>query len=224
MKKRYERNFPTLTIEEFNILKNSNVCIVGSGGLGGYVLEQLLRIGIGSITIIDYDIFEETNANRQILCTEENIGKAKVDIAKEHAKLINSDVNVSTVLAKLTNENAKYLLQGYDIIVDALDSGKDKLVLFNGARLLNIAVMHGAIQEWSLQASLIMPNDSFSLEYLYDDKSEQKNISCLAFTPAICASIQVAEVVKYLCRRECVLNGKLLHMNISTMEIQLLSL
>ena len=73
MKKRYLRNISTLTPDENEKLKDFRVCIIGCGGLGGYIVEMLARIGIGHLTVVDMDIFDESNLNRQILSTERNL-------------------------------------------------------------------------------------------------------------------------------------------------------
>lgn len=93
---RYLRN-GIFSSQDMSKLKDKKVCIVGAGGLGGYILEMLARVGIGSITIIDGDVFDETNLNRQILSTSESLGKSKVQIAKERMDQVNPHVSVNGI-------------------------------------------------------------------------------------------------------------------------------
>ncbi|MDW2003752.1 ThiF family adenylyltransferase, partial [Vibrio sp. 2304] len=87
----------TLSKEENESLKNFKICVVGCGGIGGYVIEMLGRLGIGYITVIDGDVFEETNLNRQILSNSQTIGKSKAQTARERMKLVNPDIYVNAV-------------------------------------------------------------------------------------------------------------------------------
>ena len=108
-----------LTTEENNSLSSFKVCVIGCGGLGGYIIEMLSRLGIGQITAVDYDVFEETNLNRQILSSMSSLGKSKAIVAKERISNINPLVKIDPIIEKLTEENAVEILKGHDEIVDA---------------------------------------------------------------------------------------------------------
>lgn len=113
-------------------LRNLNILIVGLGGVGGYVFESLLRSGVGRFTIVDGDQFEETNLNRQLLCTHENIGNLKVVEANKHAREINKDVIVSYLNVFLDKNTIKELdFKRYDYVVDACDDIEAKVLLIN---------------------------------------------------------------------------------------------
>ena len=115
------------TLERF---KNTHVLLVGVGGVGGAAVETLLRMGIGHITVVDNDTFEESNLNRQILSNYENIGKYKVMEAKKRAELINPECEVIPVTKYLTKENIRGILNdNYDYIIDACDTVTIKLEL-----------------------------------------------------------------------------------------------
>ena len=98
MDNRFKRNIGALTEEECLILNSKKVFVAGCGGLGGYIIEYLTRLGIGEIIACDGDSFDETNLNRQLLSTEANLGKNKALAAKERAKSINSSINFTSVL------------------------------------------------------------------------------------------------------------------------------
>ena len=217
MKNRYDRNIDALTLAESEALRGKKVCVVGCGGLGGYILEFLLRLGIGHITAIDGDCFDVTNLNRQLLSDERFIGESKAFIAKERAKAVNSQVDVSVFHTFLTEENAEGLLKDHDLVIDAVDNIPARKIMGKACDKLGIPLVYGAIQGWYAQISLILPGSPL-LDILYPDSGVATNKSSLSFTPAVCASYQVAEAVKYLCGRECSLIGKVLYVDLLSME------
>ena len=223
MERRYERNIGTLSIEEQKLLQGKRVCIVGCGGLGGYILEYFLRLGIGAITVLDGDRMEESNWNRQILCTEKNLGCKKAEEAKKRALEINTIVKVKEVSEFLTKENAEELLKNHDLILDALDNIQSRKWMGEACRKLKIPIIYGAIEGWYAQISLIMP-DSNLLDILYQEYNRINNKSTLSFVPALCASYQVAEAVKYLCGKSCILENKVLYVDLFTMDTEIISL
>lgn len=222
MKERYSRNLGALSEEEQQKLQKKSVCIVGCGGLGGNILEQFLRIGIGRITVIDGDCFEESNLNRQLLSNEHVIGCSKADEAYRRAKEVNSAVAVTAVSQFLTEENAESLLAGHDIVIDAVDNIAARKMMGRVCGELGIPLVYGAIKGWYAQISLIMPGSEL-LNILYQDHVRLTDKSSLPFTPAVCASFQTAEAVKYLCGRECVLADKILYVDLISMETELIS-
>lgn len=127
------------TLERF---KNTHVLLVGVGGVGGTAFETLLRMGIGHITVVDNDTFEESNLNRQILSNHENIGNLKVMEAKKRAELINPECEVIPVPKYLTKENIRGILNdNYDYIIDACDTVTIKLELVKMALELGIKII-----------------------------------------------------------------------------------
>lgn len=103
-------------------LKDKTVCVVGCGGLGGYVVSALSRIGVGNLTIVDSDCFEETNLNRQIFSQENNLGKPKVEVIADEVGKINSEIKVNALQVKLEEANASEIIGGADVVVDCLDN------------------------------------------------------------------------------------------------------
>ena len=126
----FERIQKLYTEEEFRKIQELNVLLIGVGGVGGYTLEALIRSGITKITVIDYDIFEISNINRQILSTAATLGKYKVEIAKQRALQINPKIEIEPINKKLNKEDISLdLLKKYDIIVDACDDVEVKAKL-----------------------------------------------------------------------------------------------
>lgn len=128
-----------LLIGKENIEKISkiNVLIVGIGGVGGTALEALVRSGVKNITIIDKDVFSESNLNRQILSTRDSIGLYKVDVGVNRCKSINSDVNITGLKINLDEKNVNEL-EYFDYIIDACDDINAKLALMQYANKNNI--------------------------------------------------------------------------------------
>lgn len=212
IKDRYKRNISSLSIEENEKLKEFRVCIVGCGGLGGYIIEMLARLGIGCLTLVDYDVFEESNLNRQILCKEDSIGISKVEIARNRIKEINSDVEVTFIKEEIKEDNCREIIKNHNIVVDALDSISVRFILQNSCEELGIPMIHGAIGGWFGQVCTILPGDN-TLSLIYKNginKGIENDLGNPAFTPANIASIQVGEVIKVLLSKGSTLRNKLL--------------
>ena len=126
----FEREIKLIGEENLEKIKSKTVAVVGVGGVGGYAVESLIRAGISKLIIIDYDIVDITNLNRQIISLQSNIGKYKTDVIKERINNINPDCNVITINTKLNEENL-YLLfnENPDYIIDACDTLKVKEML-----------------------------------------------------------------------------------------------
>ena len=129
MDPRYLRNQPTLSQEEQAALGRKHVLLAGCGGLGGHLLELLLRAGVGGITAVDGDRFEESNLNRQILATRETIGRKKTEVARERVASINPDAEVVTFDAFLDADNIPELFSAETVsfAVDAVDNVTAKI-------------------------------------------------------------------------------------------------
>ncbi len=123
-------------------LSASKVAIFGVGGVGGFVIEALVRSGIGEVAIFDGDIVDKTNLNRQIIATENTIGRDKVEVVKERLLSINKDLKIHTKKVFYLPENADEIdLNGYDYIIDAVDTVSAKIEIISRAKALNIPVI-----------------------------------------------------------------------------------
>lgn len=221
---RYLKNEKMLTHEENKKLSALKVCVVGCGGLGGYIIELLGRLGIGYITIVDGDVFDMTNLNRQLVSNENNIGMYKVFEAKERMKIVNKDVYIEAICENLNEDNALKLLEGHNIILDALDNVSSRRLLQKYANKLDIPFIHGAISGWYGQITTVFPGDS-TMDKLYEGV-ETKIDNLLgnpSFTPALVASIQVSEALKVLLSRGDLLRGKVLFINTYKNNYEILS-
>ena len=127
--------------ENIEKLKKLNIIIIGIGGVGGYTLESIIRSGVENITIVDGDIIEKSNINRQLIVTKENINKPKVEEWKKRINEINPDVNLKTINKFVNINDLKQILDKYDYIVDACDDVKLKIDLIEYATKNNIKII-----------------------------------------------------------------------------------
>jgi len=198
---RYQRNRQAITIADQLTLFRSRVAVIGCGGLGGYVIEELARLGVGIIVAIDPDVFEEHNLNRQLLSSPATLGLAKVDAAAARVAEINPAVTLVPIQVAYNPENGKELLEGSRVIVDALDSISTRLALAKTCTELGIPMVHGAIGGWYGQVATQFPGDD-TVQKLYrrwvEGKGVEQKLGNPSFTPALVASIEVAEVCKIL--------------------------
>ena len=206
MEERYERNIGALTQEEQELLKTKKAAIIGCGGLGCYAAEFLARAGLKHLTLIDGDVYATSNLNRQLNSLEANLGRNKASETGKRLLLIRSDLSIKIVDYFLNEENAAKLLNGHDVIIDALDNIKTRLLVEKTSR--GIPIVHGAVKEWSVQVSTVFPGDN-TLSLLYPANQEFERPGVLPFTPAFCASIQAAEAVKVLLNKGNILRRKL---------------
>jgi len=224
--KRYSRNISMLSKSENEKLKEYRVCVIGCGGLGGYIIEMLGRLGIGYITAVDSDYFDETNLNRQILSTTKTIGQSKALVAKERMGLVNPLIEVNPVLARLSCDNISEILNNHDVIVDAVDNIQTRFYIQDEARTLKIPMVHGAIAGWYGQVSTIFPGDD-TLDKIYstrDTKGIEEQMGNPSFTPALVASMQVSEMLKILLGRGELLRNKLLYIDLLENDIMIIDL
>ncbi|MBR0405715.1 MAG: HesA/MoeB/ThiF family protein [Eggerthellaceae bacterium] len=209
---RYDRNMTALSQEECEKLAQARVAVVGCGGLGGLVIEALARIGVGYLRVIDGDVFEESNLNRQLLCTEAAIGREKAVVAAERVSAVNGEVSAEPVVAFLAEDNAVELLAGMDCVVDCLDNLEARFWLAHACQNLGIPVVYGAIAGWFGQICTVYPGD-VSFVSIYGEpfgESQHQKLGNLPFTAYSISAIQAAEAVKVVLGRSGQIRNRLL--------------
>ncbi|ABA88963.1 molybdopterin biosynthesis sulfur carrier protein sulfurylase [Syntrophotalea carbinolica DSM 2380] len=219
---RYQRNRNMISTRQQLRLFQSHAVVIGCGGLGGYVLEQLARLGVGKITAIDPDTFEEHNLNRQLLSSPRLLGHAKVDVAANRITDINPAVNLIPVRAAFGAENGAELVAGADVVVDAVDNVPARLALANICGKSGIPLVHGAIAGWYGHVATQYPGDT-TLQKIYsrfqDSSGVESELGNPSFTPGVAASFQVAEACKVLIDEGDSLRHRKLHLNLLDMEV-----
>lgn len=215
---RYLRNRSALSLQDQLKLAESHAAVVGAGGLGGHVIITLAKVGIGRLTVIDGDRFDETNLNRQALCAGSVLGKAKSEVAASVVADINPAVDVKPHFLKINAENARELLGGCDLIADALDNIPDRIVLQDVAEIMRIPLIHGAVAGFEGQLMVIRPGDP-GLKALFGEdgassashKSPEALMGVPAVAPAVIGSLQAMEAIKILLGRGGDGSGTMVH-------------
>lgn len=200
MEPRYARNIPALTEAECKLLQSKRVAVIGCGGLGGHLIDQLARIGVGFIRAVDGDVFESSNLNRQLLSEVPLLGVSKAKAAADRVARVNPDIEAEAVSVFLTHENATQIIDRCDIVLDGLDNIESRKILSTACQEAGIPYVFGAIQGWLAQAAVSMPGDNL-LDLLYPAGTVIRDKSVLSFTPALCASMQVSLCIKILTGR-----------------------
>ncbi len=226
MKERYIRNIKAISEEENAALFDKKVCVIGCGGLGGYIIEILARIGVGNLIVVDGDVFEESNLNRQLLSKTDLLGKSKAESAYRRVLEINPEVKVKYIYDFLDESNYSEIINNSDVAVDALDNIKTKKFLQRACEELGIPLVHGAIGGWYGQVTTIFPGDR-TLDIIYkgeEEKGQEKVLGNLPFTASYTASLQSAEVIKLLIKRGDLLRKKVLFMDLLNNESEIINL
>ncbi|MBA7515373.1 hypothetical protein ES705_07412 [subsurface metagenome] len=226
--KRYQRNLGVVIPSEQIKLLQSKVAIIGAGGLGGTVLELLVRMGIGELIIADKDIIGDSNLNRQILSTETNLGQSKTEVAVKRAKEINSSIEITGHSVFIDSDNVKKIIEGAEVVVDALDNLPVRFILQQACRELNIPLVHGAIAGFNGQLTTIFPQDK-GLELIYGSNKDlpehgsEVELGAPTVTPALIASLEAQEVFKILLKRGKLFRNRLLYLDIEEGTIEILN-
>lgn len=138
----YERTLALIGEDSLNKIKRKNILVLGTGGVGGYAIETLVRSGIQNITIVDYDKIDYSNINRQVIANSNNIGNYKVNEWEKRIKEINKDIKVKKINEKITKDNINILFEdNYDYIIDACDTVIVKKLLIKKCHEKNIKLI-----------------------------------------------------------------------------------
>ena len=218
MDERYIRNLGALTEDECARLRTKTVFVAGCGGLGGYLVEMLLRLGVGTIRAADGDAFEASNLNRQLLSSPSALGMPKAAAAAARAALVNPEVRFVPIPEFVTEENAAALIRGCDAVLDALDNIGARRFLARACAEESIPLIHGAICGWSAQAAVVMPGDDL-IDRIYPEGARLGSKTSLSFTPPFCAAMQTALCTGLLAGRP-VETGRLYMADLLDMEME----
>jgi molybdopterin/thiamine biosynthesis adenylyltransferase len=223
---RYQRNRRAMSVSDQLTLFRSRVAVIGCGGLGGYIVEELARLGVGRIVVIDPDVFEEHNLNRQLFSSPANLGHAKVEAAVKRINEINPAVTLVPIQKAFARENGTELIGGCQVAVDALDSIQVRLELADVCTELKIPLVHGAIAGWFGHVATQFPGDD-TLQTIYRTwnagKGIEETLGNPSFTPAVVASLEVAEVCKLLLKQGTPLRGRQLMIDLFSMEMTIIN-
>ena len=204
------------TIGQKKIL-NSNVLVVGAGGLGCPVIDYLSRAGVGRLGIIDYDKIDPSNIHRQSIYTFKDVGKYKVDVLKRKIMDINPDVKTKIFKSKITIKNVDKILKQFDIIIDGSDNFKTKFLLNKFARKLKKTLIVGAISKYDghVFSFNFKRNNEACLKCFYQSEVNAEVLNCesdgiLGPVAGIVGNIQANEALKNILNLKNKLKDKIL--------------
>ena len=207
-------------------IKSASVLVVGAGGLGSPVLMYLAAAGIGKIGIIDDDKVDMTNLQRQIIHSTSSIGELKTESAKRRIKQINPEIIVDIFDTRLTIENAKEIIDGYDIIVDGTDNFATRYTISDCCEILGKPWVFGSIHRFEGQVSVFNLNGSPNYRDLFPKAPPPElapncaEAGVLGVLPGIIGSFQANEVLKIVLEMDGILDSELLLIDTQTMNIR----
>jgi len=239
-KEELERYSRHLIIPEFNIqgqkmLKVAKVLIVGAGGLGAPLLQYLTAAGVGTIGIVDFDIVEESNLQRQVLFSIHDVGKPKVEAAKSKLQGLNPNILFNTYNLKLTSENALEIIRNYDVVADGTDNFPTRYLVNDACVILNKPNVYASIFRFDGQVSVFNFTDKDGIRGpnyrdLFPSPPPPGLVpSCaeggvLGVLPGIIGSMQANEVLKVITRIGESLSGRLFLFDALTFETRIVEL
>jgi adenylyltransferase/sulfurtransferase len=201
-------------------IRKAKICVVGVGGIGNPVVTQLTAMGIGKIKIVDRDVIEISNLHRQHIFTEKDVGRVKVEAARDRLEQINPSVEIEALPISVTTFTAQKIIEGYDIVVDALDSIDARYALNDACIKLNIPLIYAGALGMLGSVCTIIPNESACLRCMFPALAEDDMPTCSTegVHPSILylvAGVQVSEVVKIITGEKPTLVNKLLYIDLN---------
>ncbi len=200
-----ERYLRNIAIKEIGPSGQERICaarvlICGCGGLGAGVISTLAAAGVGHIGLVDNDVIEESNFNRQFIHKTEDIGKLKVLSAKARIKEINPEILVDTFAMRLDETNYRDVVKDYDVIVDCFDSYRSKFLLNEISVKTDKPLVHGGVSEFSGQVTVVVPHKTPCLKCLFPEADLEVEIPKGNISPVVnlVASIEALEALKLI--------------------------
>ena len=208
--KRYDRQIRLIGAEGQEKLQKAKVFIAGAGGLGSPISIYLAATGVGKIVLVDRDIVDLSNLNRQILHWEKDVGRKKAESAEEKLKRMNSGIDIECISVSLDDSNASELVGDSDLIIDAMDNFSTRYLLNRVALQKRIPFIHGAINGFQGQATTILPGRTACFRCIFSRPLPPSTFPVIGVTPGIIGMIQATEAIKYITGIGDLLAGKLL--------------
>ncbi|MFB6108073.1 MAG: ThiF family adenylyltransferase [Haloplanus sp.] len=196
-------------------LLDGSALVVGAGGLGAPVIQYLAAAGVGHLGVVDDDVVERSNLQRQVIHGDADVGRPKVNSAKDFVARLNPDVSVDTYETRLDRSNVADVVEGYDVVVDASDNFPTRYLVNDACRLREIPVAHGAIYKFEGQVTTLVP-DGPCYRCLFREAPEPGTVPDCATTgvlgvlPGTAGCIQATEAVKLLLETGDLLEGRML--------------
>ena len=205
MESRYDRQLmlPEIGEEGQRKLAQAKVLIVGVGGLGSPLSIYLCGAGVGTIGLIDDDVVNITNLQRQVLYSETQEGESKVLCAKQRLESLNSEVKIEPYRMRLTKENAREIFAGYDIVVDATDNFATRFIISDACKELGKPMVHGAINGLDGQVAVLCKGNATYRTLFPDEEAvlamPHPGKALAGVTPAVVGSVEASQVLQLIC-------------------------
>ena len=171
------RQMSIVTRSEQERFKDAKIAVIGCGGIGGETIEMLARMGVGELVLVDKDAFDLSNLNRQTLASISDLGLSKSSVAAEKVRLINPYVKVTTFNEHIDQTNIDKVIEGVDIVIDALDNVLTRVIVSRKAKEKGIPYIHGAIHGTLGQITVFMPESKKNYEEMFNLPSAGKELS-----------------------------------------------
>lgn len=215
---RYLRNKSSIDEHQQYILSKKHVIVLGCGGLGGSVAESLSRIGVGKLTLVDNDVFVLSNLNRQRFSTNKTIGQSKVEVAKEKLFDINDQVEVITHKKFIDSSNIYTLVDGCDLVIDALDNFETRRMIEDAD--LDVPIISAAVGGYNGWLTISKPGYR-NIKHLCSNanKGVEQILGNLSFTVNVLAELEVSLAIRTLLGEEVSLHG-FYFVDLKTLEIE----
>ena len=199
-KERYNRQIMLFGEEGQKKLKAAKVGVIGVGGLGTNIAQQLVFAGVGNILLIDKDPIERSNLNRQVLYTEEDIGKMKIDVAVEKLRKANPFIKITGKKIMVDDSNVDSIIKDLDLVIDGLDNWETRMIINSACVRNKKPFIHAGIEGLYGQLLVVIPRKTPCLYCIFGAKKnvQQKPFPVLGVTPAIMANLQVMEALKLI--------------------------
>jgi len=203
-------------------LKSSHVLIAGIGGLGCASAIYLTAAGVGRISLVDFDVVELSDLNRQVLYWEEDIGEKKVIVAQRKLSQLNGTINVIPIFAQISQENVLSMIKGAQVVLDGLDNSAARLIVNSACVQHKIPYIYGGVSRLRGMITTIIPGKTPCLACVYPEGPQGgEGLGVLGITPALIANLQALESIKLLIGQSPSLAGKLLRFNGNDMKFRI---
>ena len=221
---RYARQLPIIGKDGQERLSKARVFIAGAGGLGTVVSAYLALAGVGFIRIVDHDRVDESNLNRQILHWTDDIGRSKSDSIREKLVRMNPNIHIETFTENISPDSVGHMVQGCDVIIDALDNFSTRFCLNSAAIADHTIYIHGAVNGFLGQATTISPFLTPCLRCIFPEIDQGQSPPVIGPTCCFIGSVQANEAIKYLCGTGDLLTGKLILWDGMRNEVQFIDI
>jgi molybdopterin/thiamine biosynthesis adenylyltransferase len=225
---RYAKNFHALTLAEQRRLCESRVLVCGCGGLGGVLINLLARVGVGTLRLVDGDVFVPSNLNRQWFCDTQELSRPKAEVAGERVRAMNPLIEVEVFSTLMDEDNAEALVEGMDLVIDAMDNLPGRFLLAEAAKHMKVPFIHTAATGWWGQISTFLPESFLDLHDIFgrqaEDDPSNDLLGVLGPAPAVIGSLAAFEAIRLLSGRNSAYADQLLYLDGESGRIEIIAL